>query len=125
MRTAAKLKKEQKRERKDKLRSQEITLKKQIEKYDQLINEGVADIAAEKSDHTEIYSKPKIKSPKSSISERLSPVNKEEIGRSSPRSTIVTPEFPSYTSISIVDEEVKQDSDSSQKTISFDGSNTF
>jgi len=123
MRTAAKLKKEQKRERKDKLRTQEITLKKQIEKYDQLINEGVAEIAAEKSDQSESFSKPKIKSPKSSISERMSPVYKDDIiGRSSPRSTIVTPDFPSYTSFSIVEEEVKQDSDSSQKTISFDGS---
>jgi len=122
MRTAAKLKKEQKKERKDKLRTQEVTLKKQIEKYDQLINEGFADIASEKSEPSDSYSKPKIKSPKSSISERMSPMYKEDrVGRSSPRSAIVTPEVPSY-SVSFVEEDFKQDSDSSHKTISFDGS---
>ena len=74
-----------------------------------------------KSDHSEGYSKPKIKSPKS----RMSPVYKEDIvGRSSPRSAIVTPEVPSY-SMSLVEEEIKQDSESNQTNISFNGSTSI
>ena len=44
MKTAARLKKEQRKERKDQLRSQEDTLRRQIEKYDQLITDGYAEM---------------------------------------------------------------------------------
>ena len=99
MRTAAKLKKEQKRERKDMLRNQEVTLKKQIEKYEQLISEGFAEIASEKSDlSNESFSRPKIKSPISGKSERKG---------SSPRTPIITPEMPSLSSMSFVEEDIK------------------
>ena len=101
MRTAAKLKKEQKRERKEMLRNQEVTLKKQIEKYEQLISEGFAEIASEKSD--ESFSKPKIKSPISGKAERKA--------ASSPRTPIITPELPSLSSLSLVEEDVKVDSE--------------
>ena len=101
MRTAAKLKKEQKRERKEMLRNQEVTLKKQIEKYEQLISEGFAEIASEKSD--ESFSKPKIKSPISGKAERKA--------ASSPRTPIITPELPSLSSLSFVEEDVKVDSE--------------
>ena len=99
MRTAAKLKKEQKRERKEMLRNQEMTLKKQIEKYEQLISEGFAEIASEKSDlSNESFSRPKIKSPISGKSERKG---------SSPRTPIITPEMPSLSSMSFVEEDIK------------------
>ena len=88
----ARLKKEQKKKSKEKLRSQEVTLIKQIEKYEHLISEGLA----EASDISmESYSKPKIKSPVSSKLERRTP---------SPR--LNTPEVAS-SSMSMVEEEIK------------------
>ena len=103
MRTAAKLKKEQKRERKEMLRNQEVTLKKQIEKYEQLISEGFAEIASEKSDvSNESFSRPKIKSPISGKSDRKG---------SSPRTPIITPEMPSLSSMSFVEEDIKFETD--------------
>ena len=103
MRTAAKLKKEQKRERKEMLRNQEVTLKKQIEKYEQLISEGFSEIASEKSDlSNESFSRPKIKSPISGKSEKKG---------SSPRTPIITPEMPSLSSMSFVEEDSKLETD--------------
>ena len=103
MRTAARLKKEQKRERKEILRNQEVTLKKQIEKYEQLISEGFAEIASERSDlSNESFSRPKIKSPISGKSEKKG---------SSPRTPIITPEMPSLSSMSFVEEDIKLDTE--------------
>jgi hypothetical protein len=81
MRTAARLKKEQLRggRNREQLRGQEAALLKQIEVYDQLISEG-ASVTAEKSARgslsptallTAPFSKPKIKSPKSSLAAGL------------------------------------------------------
>ncbi len=81
MRTAARLKKEQLRggRNREQLRGQEAALLKQIEVYDQLISEGVS-VTAEKSARgslsptallTAPFSKPKIKSPKSSLAAGL------------------------------------------------------
>jgi hypothetical protein len=81
MRTAARLKKEQLRggRNREQLRGQEAALLKQIEVYDQLISEG-ASVTAEKSARGSLsptallnapFSKPKIKSPKSSLAAGL------------------------------------------------------
>ena len=63
---SAQLKKEQKQKRREKLMSQEKMLLKQIEVYDDLINKNQADIS---KDNIEAFSKPKIKSPRSSLGE--------------------------------------------------------
>ncbi len=63
---SAQLKKEQKQKRREKLMSQEKMLLKQIEVYDDLINKNQADIS---NDNVEAFSKPKIKSPRSSLGE--------------------------------------------------------
>ena len=71
-----------------------MTLIKQIEKYEQLISEGLAEASDISS---ESFSKPKIKSPVSSSKfERRTP---------SPRKT--TPEMPSISSMSLVEEEIR------------------
>jgi hypothetical protein len=96
MRTAARLKKEQLRggRNREQLRGQEAALLKQIEVYDQLISEG-ASVTAEKSARgslsptallTAPFSKPKIKSPKSSLAAGLftaSPRRTDSASRSS------------------------------------------
>ena len=101
MKTAARLKKQQKKDRKEMLRNQEVTLIKQIEKYEQLITEGLAEIASEKSEASnDSFSKPKIKSPIS---------NKAEKRPASPRTPpMITPEMPSLSSLSLVEDETKQ-----------------
>ena len=67
---SAQLKKEQKLKRREKLMSQEKMLLKQIEVYDNLINKNQVDITKDKTDQSETFSKPKIKSPRSSLGER-------------------------------------------------------
>ena len=72
IRTAARLKKEQERRRTaaqnraEQLRGQEAALRKQIEVYDQLISQGLAEEGALPA-AAATFSKPKIKSPKSSL----------------------------------------------------------
>ena len=90
------LKKEQKKASREKLRSQEVTLIKQIEKYEQLITDGLAEVS-DITTEPPLHSKPKIKSPvSSSKAERRAP---------SPR--MKTPEMASLSSLSFVDEEIR------------------
>jgi hypothetical protein len=73
IRTAARLKKEQERRRmaahnREQLRGQEAALRKQIEVYDQLISQGLAEeTTTTTTAAAATFSKPKIKSPKSSL----------------------------------------------------------
>ena len=86
-----------------------MTLIKQIEKYEQLITDGLAE-ASDLTSEAPPHSKPKIKSPvSSSKTERRAP---------SPR--MKTPEMASLSSMSFVDEEIRdpvETSDVSTSTI--------
>ena len=109
IKTAAKLKKEQRRDKREKLRSQEQMLIKQIEVYDKLINDGKTEITLDKFDSNEKFTRPKIKSPKSSLSERV-PVRVESQDSKESRS-----ESPA----SRVDNQIFRDSRSESSTSKF------
>ena len=133
IKTAARLKKEQRRDKREKLKNKEQTLLKQIEIYDKLISEGKSD----KVDQQEKFTKPIIKSPKSSISEKLTAASSRELNESTTENKLeasidleksetldsdgsrvesqnsnILSEAPSYSHDT---EDISRDSDSSQK----------
>ena len=126
IKTAARLKKEQRREKREKLKTQEQTILRQIEVYDKLISQDISDITVDKQEQMDRFSKPMIKSPRSKLSRRLSgakpenpenktenPSNKLELSgsRNESPSSLQTSEFPSYSQ-----EDLSKGSNSSQKT---------
>ena len=127
IKTAARLKKEQRREKREKLKTQEQTILRQIEVYDKLISQTISDISVDKPEQTDRFTKPKIKSPRSKLSERLAgakpenpekktenPSNQLELSggsRNESPSSLQTSEFPSYSQ-----EDLSKGSNSSQKT---------
>ena len=111
MKTAARLKKEQKTARRERLKVQEDALKKQIEVYDQLIEQTKADIDASsppppKNQQRKIV-QPQIKTPKQqSLNESPTPPQQSSIDEPSSTDTIiVSPHKATPTPIS-EDEEV-------------------
>ena len=90
------LKKEQKKSSREKLRSQEVTLIKQIEKYEQLITDGLTEVS-DINTEAPLHSRPKIKSP----------VNSSKTERRVPSPRMKTPEMASLSSMSLVDEEIR------------------
>lgn len=126
IKTAARLKKEQRREKREKLKTQEQTILRQIEVYDKLISQDISDITVDKQEQMDRFSKPMIKSPRSKLSRRLSgakpenpenktenPSNKLELSgsRNESPSSLQTSEFPSYSQ-----DDLSKGSNSSQKT---------
>ena len=106
MRTAAKLKKEQKLARRERLKVQEDTLKKQIEVYDQLIVQTKAEIEATTSSPTSSSSSSKIVQPQIKIPKQ--------------QSSYEPPPSPTPSNSSFVQEA----ENTSQNSISLDESNS-